>query len=154
LRSLENDVNVSGVADRGFVDLSHPQLHRVSADDRIIHSRGGEGLRHASQSILHLVHGAFDPFPEFVAGVTDFDHVGFSSGKNYATPNAFSIFFRTTVSRSKPPPPTSAVVQPVKPISSRPLRTSSHGKSSSGEVMSTKLFFARLKPFTSSFTAR
>lgn len=57
---------------------------------------------------------------------------------------AFCICSRTVVKRFKSPPPTSAVVQPVKLISSSALRTSAHGRSSSGPVSSVQLFLARL----------
>jgi len=60
------------------------------------------------------------------------------------TPKAFCICWRTCVRRLTSPPPTSAVTQPVKPISSRALRTSAHGKSSSSPVISVNLPLARL----------
>lgn len=60
------------------------------------------------------------------------------------TPKAFCICWRTWVSRLTFPPPTSAVTQPAKPISSRALRTSAHGRSSSSPVISVNLLLARL----------
>ena len=51
-------------------------------------------------------------------------------------PKAFCICWRTWVRRLTSPPPTSAVAQPAKPISSSALRTSAHGRSSSSLVIS------------------
>ncbi len=73
-------------------------------------------------------------------GVADqlWSHRHGAGGNLTYTPKAFCICSRTWVSRFTSPPPTSAVTQPVKPISANASRTWAHGRSPA--PMSVNLF--------------
>jgi hypothetical protein len=88
-----------------------------------------------------LPHGTFSVSPLWPTGTVP---AGAARCLRGYRPKAFCICWRTRVRRLTSPPPTSAVAQPAKPISSSALRTSAHGRSSFSLVMSPQPFLARL----------
>jgi hypothetical protein len=64
----QEDVDVARVTHRRFVDLSHPNAHRVAARNRVRNARLFERARGAQQSLLHFFHGSLHALPQGGAG--------------------------------------------------------------------------------------
>ena len=72
--SIQDDINISRVADNGLIDLRYPYLDGIAADYRVGNPSFLQSCRHPGQTILNSFHGSFNPMPECIASVLDFHH--------------------------------------------------------------------------------
>ena len=71
----ENDIDVPCVSNGGFIHLSDPDLHGITADNGVWNAPSIERLCNAPHSILHLLHGSLNPFPKDITGVSNLNHI-------------------------------------------------------------------------------